>query len=54
MEGVVVASPPLLWDTLMVVEVGQVVMARRVAGIEGGYRVGEVIWYRPRTEIGAV
>ena len=55
MEGVTVVSAPLLlWDTLvMVVVVGQVVMAGRVAGIEGGDRVGEVILCRPRTEIGA-
>jgi hypothetical protein len=52
MEG---ASPLLLRDTLvMVVEVGEVVIEGRVAGIEGGDRVGEVILCKPRTEIGAV
>ena len=52
MEG---ASPLLLRDTLvMVVDVGDVEIAGRVAGIEGGDNVGEVILREPRTEIGAV
>lgn len=52
MEGV---SPLLTWDTLvMVVEVGEVVIAGRVVGMDGGDKVGEVILCRPRTEMGAV
>lgn len=55
MEGVDVSTtPPLLWDTLvMVVEVELVVIEGRVAEIEGGDRVGEVMLCRPRTEVGA-
>lgn len=54
MEGVDISTPPLLWDTLvMVAEVEEVVMAGRVAEIEGGDRVGEVMLCRPRTEMGA-
>ena len=37
----------------MVVEVGEVTIAGRVAEMEGGDRVGEVILCRPRTEMGA-
>jgi hypothetical protein len=38
----------------MVVEVGDVEIAGRVAGIEGRDRVWEVILCKPRTEMGAV
>ena len=37
----------------MVAEVGELVIAGRVARIEGGDKVGEVILCRPRTEMGA-
>ena len=38
----------------MVVDVGGVEIAGRVAGIEGGDNAGGVILCEPRTEIGAV
>ena len=50
-----VASPLLLRDTLvMVCDVEEVEIAGRVARIEGGDRVGEVMLCKPRTEMGAV
>ena len=47
------ASPLLLRDTL-VMDVGEVGIAGRVAGIEGGDNAGGIILCEPRTEIGAV
>ena len=36
----------------MVFEVGEAMIAGRVAGIDGGDRAGEVILCKPRTQVG--
>ena len=55
MEGVFVSAllTLLLSDTwVMEAEVGEVMIAGHVAGIEGGDNVGKGILWRPRTKVG--
>ena len=54
MDGVDTSALLLsLWDTLvMVVAVGEVVIAGRVVEIDGGVKVGEFMLCRPRTQVG--